>query len=80
MLTVGSRPEVDEGLLVRELDDGSFSLAAPVDRLPTVLAQLQADGVHLANVEIVESGLWEAFLRLTGRPFDDLPDTPKDQE
>jgi len=70
VLTVGARPEVDEGRLVRELDDGSFSLAVAVDRLPAVLARLQGDGVHLANVEIVESGLWEAFLRLTGRPFD----------
>ncbi len=76
VLTLGSRPEVDEGLLVRELDDGSLSLAVPVDRLPAVLGQLQADGVHLANVEIVESGLWEAFLRLTGRPFDTNEEEP----
>jgi hypothetical protein len=27
--------------------------------------------VHLANVEIKETGLWEAFLRLTGQPFDE---------
>jgi len=70
VLTLGSRPEVDEGVTVHEREDGSFSLAAPVDRLPALLAQIQADGVHLANVEIVESGLWEAFLQLTGRPFD----------
>ncbi|QAA77405.1 MAG: hypothetical protein BIP78_1641 [Candidatus Bipolaricaulis sibiricus] len=70
VLTLGSRPKVDEGLHVHELGDGSFSLAAPVDRLPAFLAQIQAEGVHLVNVEIVESGLWEAFLRLTGRPFD----------
>jgi len=70
VLTLGSRPEVDEGVTVHEREDGVCSLAAPVDRLPTVLAQLQADGVHLVNVEIVEPGLWEAFLHLTGRPFD----------
>ena len=70
VVTLSSRPKVDEGLHVHELGDGSFSLAVPVDRLPALLAQVQADGVHLVNVEIVESGLWEAFLQLTGRPFD----------
>ncbi len=70
VLTLGSRPEANEGVTVHEREDGMYSLAAPVDRLPTLLGQLQAGGVHLANVEIVESGLWEAFLRLTGRPFD----------
>ncbi|GAB4312972.1 MAG: ABC transporter ATP-binding protein [Candidatus Bipolaricaulota bacterium] len=70
VLTLGSRPEVDDGLHVHALGDGSFSLAAPVDRLPALLARIQAEGVHLVNLEIVESGLWEAFLELTGRPFD----------
>jgi len=80
VLTLGSRPNVEKDLLVHELGDGMYSLAIPVDRLPALLARLQADSVHLVNVGIVESGLWEAFLRLTGRPFDTLPDTQGDEE
>jgi len=80
VLTLGSRPNVEKDLLVHELGDGMYSLAIPVDRLPALLARLQAEGVYLANVEIVQSGLWEAFLRLTGRPFDTLPDTQRDEE
>jgi ABC-2 type transport system ATP-binding protein len=80
VLTLGSRPKVNEGFLVHELESGRYSLAAPVDRLPGLLGELQADGVHLANVEIVESGLWEAFLRLTGRPFDNTPAATEDEE
>lgn len=70
VLTVGSRPTVDEGLLVHELGDGRFSLSVPLDGLPSLLGELQTDGVHVVDVEILESGLWEAFLRLTGQPFD----------
>jgi len=80
VLTLGSRPNVEKDLLVHELGDGMYSLAIPVDRLPALLARLQAEGVYLAKVEIVGSGLWEAFLRLTGRPFDTLPDTQRDEE
>ncbi len=76
VLTLGSRPEVAQDLLVHELGDGRCSLTAPVEHLPALLAQLQADAVPVIGVEIVESGLWEAFLRLTGRPFDraDIPE------
>lgn len=71
VLTLGSRPKINDGLLIHPLEDGKFSLIVPVDRLPSILSHLQADGVHLANVEIKETGLWEAFLRLTGQPFDE---------
>jgi len=72
VLTLGSRPKIDDGLLIQPLDDGKFSLVVPVDRLPAILSELQQEGVQLENVEIKETGLWEAFLRLTGRPFDDM--------
>jgi ABC-2 type transport system ATP-binding protein len=80
VLTLGSRPEVNEGFLVHELEGGNFSLVAPLNRLPALLAQFQADGVQLVNVAIVESGLWEAFLRLTGRPFDNAESVAEDDE
>lgn len=71
LLTLGSQPKIDDGLLVQPREDGKFSLVVPVDRLPSVLSELQQEGVQLENVEIKETGLWEAFLRLTGRPFDE---------
>lgn len=71
VLTVGSPPKTNHDMLVRPREDGRFAIVVPVDRLPYILRALQEDGAHLENVEIKESGLWEAFLRLTGRLFDD---------
>jgi len=36
------------------------------------LLELQKDGVNVVGVEVKETGLWEAFLKLIGRPFDDV--------
>lgn len=64
-------PKTNHDMLVRPLEDGRFAIVVPVDRLPSILKVLQEDGARLENVEIKESGLGEAFLRLTGRLFDD---------
>lgn len=72
VLTVGSRPKAEQSFVVRPLEDGRFILVVPVERLPQALCILQGEGVRLENIEVKESGLWEAFLRLTGGPFEDV--------
>ncbi|MGB9861461.1 MAG: hypothetical protein ACPLRP_03915 [Candidatus Bipolaricaulaceae bacterium] len=53
-------------------------ISVPLEDLPVHLSALQAQGRRILNVEIRESRLWQAFLRLTGRPFDDL--SPQKEE
>ncbi len=61
------------GLKVRVFPEDKRSLVTvPVPLLPQILAKAQAQGLRIENVQVKESSLWDAFLRLTGRPFDDL--------
>ncbi|MEN3009628.1 MAG: ABC transporter ATP-binding protein [Candidatus Bipolaricaulaceae bacterium] len=55
-------------------------VAVPARHLPQALAAAQAQGLRIENVQVKDSTLWDAFLRLTGRPFDDLGETPKGGE
>lgn len=71
VLTTNGKPPADHGFPVELLDSGQWAVVVPFGRLPSALSRFQQDGVNVVGVEVKESGLWEAFLRLTGRPFDD---------
>ncbi len=80
VLLLGARPEGDLPGLLHPERDGKFALTVPLAKLPLVLGALQGRGVPLLDVQVKESGLWEAFLRLTGRPFDDGPPAKEGEE
>lgn len=60
--------------------DERWLLMVPAGFLPQALARAQAQGLRIENVHLKESSLWDAFLRLTGRPFDDLGKAPEGGE
>jgi len=72
LLTLDAKPSLAKGLSLRANEDGTWFVSVPLEELPVHLSTIQGQGRRILNVEIRESRLWEAFLRLTGRPFDDL--------
>lgn len=71
VLILDGKPRIDYEFVIQPLDGRHWTLVVPIPRLPSALLDLQRDEVKLVEVEVKETGLWEAFLRLTGRPFDD---------
>ena len=72
LLTLDAKPSLAKSLSLRANEDGTWFVSVPLEELPVHLSTIQGQGRRILNVEIRESRLWEAFLRLTGRPFDDL--------
>ena len=72
LLTLNAAPSLLQDVSLRANEDGTFLVSVPLEELPSCLSVIQAQGKRILNVEIRESRLWEAFLRLTGKPFDDL--------
>jgi len=72
LLTLDSPPSLLQGVSLHANEDGTYLIPVPLEELPAHLAPIQSQGKRILNVEIRESRLWEAFLRLTGKPFDDL--------
>ena len=60
------------GVAAHPLEEGQKLLLVSLPQLPSVLTLIQKNGLQIVGVEVKESGLWEAFLSLTGRPFDDV--------
>lgn len=80
LLTLDSPLPHSAGLSLRSNEDGTFLVSVPLEELPKHLSAIQSQGKKVLNVEIRESRLWEAFLRLTGRPFDDLSPAKEEEE
>ncbi|MGC9074983.1 MAG: ABC transporter ATP-binding protein [Candidatus Bipolaricaulaceae bacterium] len=78
LITLDSQPALTGAPSLRANEDGTWLISVPLEDLPVHLSALQAQGRRILNVEIRESRLWQAFLRLTGRPFDDL--SPQKEE
>lgn len=53
-------------------DDGKYLLVVPTASLAQAIAKIQEHSLVLENVQVKDSTLWDAFLRLTGTPFDDV--------
>jgi len=47
-------------------------VVVPAAELPAAIAKVQENGRRLENVQVKDSTLWHAFLKLTGTPFDDV--------
>ncbi len=71
VLTLDAEPQVANEFVVQPLAGGRWALVIPLVRLPSALLELQKDGVNVVEMEVKQTGLWEAFLKLTGRRFDD---------
>ncbi len=71
VLTLTSVQKIKNYVPFYQVDDGRFMAVIPLHQLPAMLETFQRAGMHVDDLEIKESGLWEAFLKLTGRPFDD---------
>lgn len=80
ILTLDSPLPHSAGLSLRDNEDGTFLVSVPLEELPKHFSAIQSRGKRILNVEIRESRLWEAFLRLTGRPFDDLSPAKEEEE
>jgi ABC-2 type transport system ATP-binding protein len=80
LLTLDAKPSLAKGLSLRANEDGTWLISVPLEELPVHLSTIQGQGRRILNVEIRESRLWEAFLRLTGRPFDDLSGPSEEEE
>lgn len=76
VLTLDAKPQAANEFAVQPLDGGRWELVIPLARLPSVLLELQEDGVNVVGMEVKQTGLWEAFLKLTGRRFDDEQGEP----
>lgn len=71
VLTLKSPAQYNNNFPLHSLKEDKFVLTIPLHQLSSVLNVLQRQGAQLEDLEIKETGLWEAFLRLTGRPFDE---------
>jgi ABC-2 type transport system ATP-binding protein len=80
LLTLDAKPSLAKSLSLRANEDGTWLISVPLEELPVHLSTIQGQGRRILNVEIRESRLWEAFLRLTGRPFDDLSGPNEEEE
>ncbi|MCX7750812.1 MAG: ABC transporter ATP-binding protein [Candidatus Bipolaricaulota bacterium] len=65
-------PDFGPGATLYTQDEGRWLLVVPAQDLPRAIARAQAEGLRLEGVQVKASTLWDAFLKLTGRPFDDL--------
>lgn len=68
----GPEPALGPGARVYPQGDGRWLLVLPAADLPGALARVQGMGLRLEGVQVKSSTLWDAFLKLTGKPFDDL--------
>lgn len=75
----GPEPAVGPEARVYPQGDGRWLLVRPAVDLPGTLARAQAMGLRLEGVQVKGSTLWDAFLKLTGRPFDDLEGGGEDE-
>lgn len=58
--------------LIYPQDGQRWLLVVPALTLPQAIAKIQGNSLVLENVQVKDSTLWDAFLKLTGTPFDDV--------